>query len=143
MPCHYKIIPSENLVAKSYWGLVTARCVLQMLDDIEDDALYQEGMAEFDDLSSVTDFAITPSEIDRFADLVTGLSNRKRRPTKKAVFAPSASVRDAANHFSKLVEGSNGVEVGVFENRSEALAFLGGTQGQVLDQSILQSFNIH
>ena len=143
MPCHYEIFPAENLVAKTYCGRVTAKCVLRLLDDIECDRNYQEGMAEFDDLSQVADLAITATEIGHFADLVSGLSKRKRRPTRKAIFAPHGPGRAAAYGFSKMVEGVKGFEVGVFDDVSAAMTFLGIASDRAFDRTLVSGLKVH
>ena len=125
MPCEYEIFPAQNLVMKRFWGRVTARCVLRMLDDIEEDSLYREGMVEFDDLSELVDLAITASEISEFAGLITGLTTRRRRPTRKAIFAPHGPGKAAAHGFCKMVEGCKDFKVAAFDDCSEAMAFLG------------------
>lgn len=124
MPCHYQIFQKENLVAKTFFGRVTTKCVLNLLDNIESDQKYRDGMLEFDDLSNVADLAITATDIARFADLIVGLNRRKRLPTKKAILAGPGPGRAAAYGFCKMVEGAKGIEVKVFEEYSEALPFL-------------------
>ncbi len=124
MPCHYQIFPQHHLVAKRFTGRVTARCVLKLLDDIESDARYRDGMFEFDDLTEVDDLAISATEIGNFADLIKGLKTRNRRPSKKAILAPHGPGRAAALEFGKLVEGAEDFEVGLFDHISEAFRFL-------------------
>lgn len=143
MPCRYKIFVDENLVAKTFFGRVTTQCVLKLLDDIEFDRDYREGMLEFDDLSGISDLAITATDIAHFADLLTGLNLRKRKPTKKAIFAPNGAGRAAAHGFSNLVEGAQGFEVGVFGNFETAMSFLGVESDKDLCRSLETGIVVH
>ncbi|MEO0917000.1 MAG: hypothetical protein AAFY31_08460 [Pseudomonadota bacterium] len=124
LPCNYVINENENLIVKTYAGRVTARCVLQMLDMLEVDPAFHEEMREFDDLRDVTDLAITATEIKQFGDLITGCSMRRRRPARKAIVAPSGPGRIAAHGFCQDVRDAEGLEVGVFDEVKDALAFL-------------------
>ena len=143
MPCHHKIFVGENLVAKTFFGRVTTTCVLKLLDDIEFDRDYREGMLEFDDLSGISDLAITPTDIAHIADLLTGLNLRKRKPTKKAIFAPNGAGRAAAHGFSNMVKGVPGIEVGVFGNFETAMRFLGIDSDKDLCRSLEAGIAIH
>lgn len=131
MPCEYWILPAQNLVVKAYSGRVTAKCVLTMLDELEGDPAYVEGMREFDDLSGVEDLAITATDIAHFADLVSGLRSRRRMPAKKAVFAVEGPSRVGAFGFSKMLENHPSLKVGVFDDLSEAAAFLGVSEHDI------------
>ena len=124
MPCHYLIFPQENLVAKSYTGRITARCVLSLLDRMEEDPNYAEGMQEYDDLSEVADLAITATEMGHFADLLSGLSARRRRPTRKAAYAPHGPGRIAARGFEDLVRGNPNYQMRSFDFFEDAMLFL-------------------
>ncbi len=125
MPCEFRIHTSRNLVEKTYFGRLTTKCVLDMLDRLEEDPEYQSGMMEFDDLRAVTDLAIPPEDVARFADLMMALTSRRRTCTRKAVVTESEDVRRAVESFASEIEGNSGLEVGIFDNRSCAFAFLG------------------
>ena len=125
MPCTYRIESGLNLVIKVYWGRVRYTDVLNMLDAMEDDPVFRDGMMELDDLSDVTDLDISKAEVSRFADLIKGLSTRRRRPTKKAVVTRSDAVRMAARNFTEDVGEGAMLRVGVFDSIDDALAFLG------------------
>lgn len=124
MPCEYRIFADMNLIVKTFSGCVTTKCVLELLDRVEEDPNFREGMAELDDLRDVVDLAITATDIGHFAAMVKGFSQGKRRPTKKAVIAPSGPARIAAQGFYSEVEGTKGLEVGVFGDVKDALVFL-------------------
>ena len=124
MPCAYKILEDKYVVAKKYFGRVTTKCVLNLIDAIEEDPKFREGMMEFADLCDVVNLDISATDISHFADLMTGFSLRKRSPTRKAVYAPHGAGRAAAFGFQKLVEGFETLEVGVFATMHEAIDFL-------------------
>ena len=132
--------PHDDLVIKTYSGRVTARCVLSLLDRIEEDERYREGMAELDDMRLVSDLAITATEIGHFVDLLTGFSNRKRRPTRKAVLAATGPARIAAEAFCRETEFMESLKVGVFCEPEDAFQFL-GTANDDLMQS-LETFRL-
>lgn len=143
MPCHYKIFARENLIAKTYSGRITTRCVLKLLDDIEDDQNYREGMLEFDDLRDISDLAITASDIGHFADLIAGLNARKRQPTKKAILAPYGPARTAAFGFCKMVENAKGIEIEVFDETTEAFKYLGLPESGLNQRSLEMGLKVH
>ena len=124
MSCDYQILTNDNLVLKSYFGQITYRCVLDLLDRIEIDPDYREGMFELDDLRGVTDFAITGAEVRKFADLIKGVNTRRRKPTRKAVLSPHAQGQLATLTFAREVEDVPGLEVAVFTDPASALDFL-------------------
>lgn len=138
MPCSYRVYPDRNLVVKNYEGRVTTKCVLDLIDRMESDPAYQPGMLEFDDLSRVSELAIPPADIKRFAELMTGLGYRRRRCTRKAVFVSTDDARHATEQFMKEVEGSSTVEVGVFCDARSALDFLGVPETAVAGLALLQ-----
>ncbi|MGV6848524.1 MAG: hypothetical protein ACWA5A_09105 [Marinibacterium sp.] len=105
---------------------------------MESDPAYQPGMLEFDDLSRVSELAIPPADIKRFAELMTGLGYRRRRCTRKAVFVSTDDARHATEQFMKEVEGSSTVEVGVFCDARSALDFLGVPETAVAGLALLQ-----
>ena len=125
MPCHYQILPDDNLVVKTYFGRVTIRCVLKLLDDVVADPKYRDGMAELDDLSHIEDLDISATDISSLADMLIGTGARKRKPTRKAVIAPHGPGRCAAVGFTALVENKQKFQMGVFENYADAADFLG------------------
>ncbi len=143
MPCHYQILPEENLVAKVYFGRVTTKCVLKLMDDFEADPKYREGMMEFDDLSRVEDLDISATDISHFAELLTGLSVRKRQTTRKAVLAPSGPGRVAAYGFSKLMIGNENIHVAVFDKLSSAAIFLEIKDHSNFKRSLKTEFHIN
>lgn len=125
MPCDYRIFSDDNLVVKKYCGRITYRCVLELLDRMEEDPRFHEGMMEFDDLRCISDLAITASELEKFVDLIRSINTRKRRPTRKAILAPSGAARIAAEGFCKEFEGVSKLEIRVFADPETAFAFLG------------------
>lgn len=125
MQCSFRIFTEFNLVYKTYPARVTYKTVLALLDALEAEPLFTDGMMELDDLRAVTDLAITATELERFADLITGINIRKRRPSKKAVVAPAGPGRIAALGFNAIMKDIPGPEIGVFDTVDEALAFLG------------------
>jgi hypothetical protein len=125
MPCHYQIFPKENLVAKTYFGRVTTKCILKLIDDFEADPDYREGMMEFDDLSGIEVLDISATDISRLADLLICLGIRKQRPARKAVLVSSGPGRVAAFGFFKPAGCNKRVQFDVFDNLSDAGDFLG------------------
>ncbi|MSU88091.1 hypothetical protein GE300_00500 [Rhodobacteraceae bacterium 2CG4] len=125
MPCDYWTYAAENVVVKRYVGRITHRCVLDLLDRMELDPDYVEGMSEFDDLRHVTELAVTDQEVIWFADLIKGFSHRSRTPMRKAVLTASEQTRAAAELFRTEVETVPGLEVAIFADIEQALAFLG------------------
>ena len=143
MPCHYRIFTHENLIAKSFCGRITTRCVLKLLDDIEADPRYRDGMLEFDDLTRVEDLDITATDIMHFADLVVGMEARKRKPTRKAILAGYGPGQVAAHGFCKMVEGAEKYEARVFENLSDAISFLGISNGAIFRKSLMTGVTVN
>ena len=143
MPVGYQIYPERNLIKKTFSGRVTTREVLKILDDIEADIDYREGMMELDDLCAVTDLDITATEIAHFADLVTGLNTGKRHPSRKAVLAPHGPARVAAHGFRKLVEGAEGFDVEVFDDMAKALAYLRIGHDDKFSRSLALGLKVH
>ena len=136
MPCEYRTYPRHNVIVKRYVGRVTTRCVLDLLDQVECDESYAEGMKELDDLRDVVDFDIPESDIARFADLIKGVNNRRRQPSTKAVVADSVVIRQAAELYSAEVKDMPEIKIGVFSAFDDALLFL-GLQDQALGKRLL------
>ena len=124
MPCKYKIYGSENLLVKYYIGRVTTRDVLELLDAVEEDPEYVEGMLELDDMRFVTQLDITSDEVTEFAELVKNHGVGRRRLSRKAVVATSAETQQAAAWFCANVKYMPDLEVGVFEGMADAVSFL-------------------
>lgn len=137
MPSSHVVLSDKAIALKTHSGRLTARCVLSMLDRLENDPAYQEGMAEIDDLRDVSDFAIDPDEIGQFADLMMGLSSRRRNCTRKAVVTSSPEIRHAAEEFVRQVEGAQGLEVRVVDTLEEAFIFLAPNQPSDADHNVV------
>ncbi|MHA6323951.1 hypothetical protein [Roseivivax sp. CAU 1753] len=125
MPCEYQTYPDDNIIVKRFRGRITTRCVLDLLDRVEQDLSYVEGMMELADLRLVTEMAIPRADVKKFADLITGMDRRQRQPSRKAVIATSQDILDAARFYVDDVRGKRDLQIGVFSDIDEGLAFLG------------------
>lgn len=125
MPCTYQTFARQNLLAKRYYGDLETRCVLKLLDAIELDPSYIEGMCEIDDLRTIESFAIPEGDIGGLADLIQGIHQRRRQPRLKAVVTCREDVRAAAKYYAHQVENLPAVRVGIFDTIAEAMRFLG------------------
>ena len=143
MPCHHKIHSRANLVAKTFCGCVTSRCLLKLMDDIENDPEYHDGMLEFADVTRVEDFAVTATDLADFANMTVGLNFRRQKPTKKAILAGRGPGYVAAHGFCKMVEGTERYEVRVFEELPAAVSFLGISEDAVLCRSLVAGLKIN
>lgn len=134
MPCRYQIVPEVNLVAKAYFGRVTTECILKLLDSIEADCTYHEGMIAFDDLSRVEYLDVSSRDISNFAALLSGFGYRRQRPSHMVVFAPHGAGRAGALEFLRRVEGSQTLNVSVVDTLSKAATLLGFAESVKLER---------
>lgn len=125
MPCEYQIFVDERLVVKTFFGRITYRCVLDLLDRVESDPLYVPGMSELDDLRGVSDLAYTQEEIRRLADLMKSIYRRRQKHTRKATLATDPRIGRAAYDLCKAIEDPPSLRIGVFSDLGEAGSFLG------------------
>lgn len=125
MPCEHQTFADENLLVKRFAGRITRKCVLELLDRVEADPEYIEGMVAFDDLREVTELAINADDISMFADLMKGIHLRRMQPRKRAVLVPSGNARQAAEQYCRMVRGVPGLDIRVFGDIKSALSFLG------------------
>jgi len=124
VPSAYHIFPDSNLLLVRYWGKLQAHCVLRLIDALEEDPGYRDGMNEFDDLRDVTEVAISPSELERMVNLVAGVNLRSPLPRKKALIATGPVVLQAAGVYSNLLQTQSNVIPCVFSDVEEAIRFL-------------------
>ena len=124
MPCNYTTHATENLIAKKYYGRLTRVCVLDLLDRVEADPLYVEGMREFADLRDVTELDVKPEDVEAFADLIKGLNLRRRQPSLKAVLVASDETRVAAEKYMASIADAVQFKIGIFTDFDDAMVFL-------------------
>lgn len=123
MPGTYWIDGPTKLIMKRYWGVVTSRCVLSILDTVVLDPQHMSGMHEISDLREVTDLEISTVEIGHFAELIKGYNARVHGLVRKAVVTEDEQLLSAAAFFQTLVQESK-LEVGVYPCMYGALDFL-------------------
>lgn len=143
LPCTYQIYRQAGLLRKVFSGTLTARPILHMIDQIESDPSYKEGMAQLIDMTAVTNFAVTISEIAHFADLVIGLNAREGKHLRIALLVSNASGRAGAFAYCRMLEGKTTISAEPFETLPEALAFLGISNDVALRQSLLASARVN
>ena len=144
MPCEYKIFHNCNVIIKRYSGQVTTRCVLELLDKIENDETFLEGMHEIDDLRFVTDFAIPECDAKRLAELIKCINDRRKTPVKRAVVAFSEDIRSTARLNCAKIAESVDVDLRIFSEMKKALEFMGILETPLADdllQETLETVN--
>jgi len=120
----YRIYPQHNLLAKSYSGILTIRCVLDVLDALELDPAFREGMFELDDLRFIDEFALSPDEVRKLAGLIKGLNTRRRQATRRSAVSSDPTVLRAAAVYMRELEGLPQSNIRVFDHLVDALEFL-------------------
>ncbi|MGY3670607.1 hypothetical protein ACW9UM_17275 [Marinovum sp. KMM 9989] len=124
MPVTCWVSADDGLVIKTFRGHVTRTEILEVLDALEENPAYAEGMVEFDDMRDVTHLDLTDKDIRGFADLITSLNQRQRQPSRKAILTPDGAPRRAAELYSAAVAGVPGFEMAVMSTLDEALRYL-------------------
>ncbi|MGV6811513.1 MAG: hypothetical protein ACWA47_04645 [Brevirhabdus sp.] len=125
MPSAYYIFPSDDLLLVRYWGTLTPRCVLGLIDELSDDPGFRDGMNELDDLRGVTEFALSEAELGQMAALVAGLNLVSEMPRKKALLVTDQTTIHPARSYAKLLRAQSNIDVQVFMQLDEATRFLG------------------
>ena len=124
MPIQYQIIPDANLVVKVYHGDIRCACILDMLDRMEADHRYVEGMRELDDYRGISSFELSQEDRTRFIDLMGLLTLRRSKVTRKAVVATSEEVKTATRAFMQAAEDNPYFELQLFSDLLPAIAYL-------------------
>ena len=125
MPCEYQVFEDENLIVKVYSGRVTSRCILDVLDRLEADPKYHEGMCELYDLRAATEFALTEAEIAKLAELMAGINKRRQAPIRVATVADSAHTLKMASAYRQNLEAVSDMKIQICGTLQEALVHLG------------------
>lgn len=131
MPGHYIILSDLNLVLQTFTGTVTAKCVLEVIDNSEEDEDYRDGMLELADWRDVTDLQITSDELSSLVDLTNGLSHRRSIVTRRAIVATSEIVCTTFRTAKRQVRANENLVEKLFSNVDSACDFLGLSKSQI------------
>ncbi|MEL6099900.1 MAG: hypothetical protein AAFR68_01160 [Pseudomonadota bacterium] len=87
LPCCRNDCAVERVLFCRYCGHNVLRDLLTLLDRIDKDPDYCEGMDEFDDMRDVEETALTGPEIRQLTLLIQGHYARRAQPVKSAIWA--------------------------------------------------------
>ncbi|MEL7080848.1 MAG: hypothetical protein AAGK82_05485 [Pseudomonadota bacterium] len=85
LPCCHNDCAVERVPFCRYCGHNVLRDLLTLLDRIDKDPDYCEGMDEFDDMRDVEETALTGPEIRQLTLLIQGHYARRAQPVKSAI----------------------------------------------------------
>lgn len=124
MPCQYDISSDDFLISVYFEGDVTLRDVLGLIDRVDADPSFVDGMHEFNDMSRLDRLRLKSNEILGIADLTKSLYRRRNLPMRSAFWAPNRFFMSASLYctaFSRV----RGARIATFRDRASALKFLG------------------
>lgn len=125
MPCDYSIEDLQSCLTVTLTGSVRVRELLLMIDRVDADPRYRDGMDEFFDLTQLERIAITEVNCQRLSQLIIGLYRRRRPPGKVACLAPSMGPPPSAIvRYGQALLEATGTELRIFNSRREAFLFL-------------------
>lgn len=124
MVCSFRVLQDEDLLLARFAAMITVDDVLKMVDGIDSDPMYRDGMSELYDMRAITSVAISPQEIYELGQLVKGLYMRRQSPCRTAIWAPTeVSFENASLYASGFANSEH--RFGVYETLEECLEFLG------------------
>jgi hypothetical protein len=119
MPITYQIDEREGVVTTSVFGHVTATDVRRYLEAIQRDAEYASCSCSFVDVDDSVELLIDSQSIQGIAiSEIVG-----PRITRAAIYAPNDVTYGLSRLFQGFRSASSDIDVRVFRERSEALAF--------------------
>ncbi len=123
MASSYTIDLERKMVFKTHMGVVTEPEEVDLLNSVLSDPTYRKGMDFYCDLTrAVVDWNL--EEIEHFQRFVSKLVHLTGRCRWAVIFSPNADLR-SAEKFVELHSGfGDTIEVKIFTNRDEGMAWL-------------------
>ncbi len=120
----YKIIKNKRLLIYKPEGVLTDTGIMDYINRVLQDADFKAGLLEFIDLSSVTEWQLTHSEVEK----ITFFDNVDMSPIKKiaktGIYAPTDIAFGMARMYQTLAERYHS-DIFISKDLEEATQYLG------------------
>jgi hypothetical protein len=103
----YSIIPQRNLIIYRPTGTISAKDIIDYIQDVVNDENFSEGLLEYIDLSKVDEWKLDHNAVEKVTYIDSNGMGTIKKINKCAIFAPSDIAFGMARMYQNFAEKYN------------------------------------